>query len=493
MVPPVSTGKSSKTQAKNATSRAAVQKISDIEDKLEQIKAVEDRVEEELEHRSEHRSDCTGEEAADESEEAEEDEEVVRLCEQLECSEAACTCLTSELANDEVWVCLPRMMLRTNNHSVLNPDRSTVQLTATAQVLATYYSRGLQSDGSRYLRAMRKAMKDLITDRNRIRHSRWEQGETDVSDDEVDLIEMTPGPSRTTTPEKNPGSLYLGRVMVQLSPSSRSKRPGGNDNNSNSDEEVVSNKKPKIQEEVDIDIEMDNIVGWHPHLKDLAHNKVTLITSVCEDGKKRQVLDTSKYRDETMLSTEEWREAMENMVAFALEVLSQEHAEHWDKHRRWFLSLLMFAKDFEILKQMDIKLCRLYVWTPFTFKPEQYHQRFEHMCADHISTSWTGAMEELCSMKIQTTSSLAVNSSFSGRGASWYGAGGLYSSAGSSQSSVNGYTHSRNAGSSSGNHSFCDQGSKKQPTCLICVREGHRASIFPGGRPVYVRWAEQSR
>ncbi|TFK47643.1 hypothetical protein OE88DRAFT_1738547 [Heliocybe sulcata] len=207
---------------------------------------------------------------------------------------------------------------------------------------------------------------------------------------------MTPGPSRTTTPEPNPGSSYLERVMAQLSPSSRrraednliksllgSKRRSGNDDDSDSDDKVISSKKPKIQDEVDIDIEMDNIIGWHLRLRDLAtngeyiplslflndtrrlmlrqHNKVALMTSVREDGKKRQVLDTSKYRDETTLSTEEWQEAMENMVAFALEVLGQERVERWDKHRRWFLLLPMFVKDFEILKQMDIKLRGLYL------------------------------------------------------------------------------------------------------------------------------------
>ncbi|TFK48081.1 hypothetical protein OE88DRAFT_1738189, partial [Heliocybe sulcata] len=219
----------------------------------------------------------------------------------------------------------------TGGHPILSPDG---QPSPTPQVLENYLIRGLKPDGSKYPRPMREGMKMAIGARNNIRQVRRDAGNTDVSEDEADIIELTPPPSRATTPAANPDAAAIALIMAGLSPTSRKEMAKEymrslNSNNrrrsrgwdSDSEDETLMTKRRKLETELDIDIAMDEIVGWHPRLKELLNygeyapvslflndtrrqmlaqnNNVYLRTSVGEDGKKRQMLDVSKYRDET--------------------------------------------------------------------------------------------------------------------------------------------------------------------------------------------------
>ncbi|TFK47012.1 hypothetical protein OE88DRAFT_1774152 [Heliocybe sulcata] len=253
----------------------------------------------------------------------------------------------------------------TSGHGLVPPSGPPA---STPEELGNYLRRGLKPDGSKYPRSTREGMKMATDARNNIRQARRDAGESEVSEDEPDMIELTPPPSRPTTPVNNTDVAALTAILAELSPSPRkelakdymrslkpSRRHRSSDWDSDSEDETPMTKKRRLEEELNIDISIDEVVGWHPRLKELMNygeytpaslflndtrqqmldqnNNVHLRTSVGEDGKKRQMLDVLKYRDEKTLSSEEWREAMENAVACTLEVLGQDRADRLDKHR----------------------------------------------------------------------------------------------------------------------------------------------------------------
>ncbi|TFK51448.1 hypothetical protein OE88DRAFT_1644904 [Heliocybe sulcata] len=226
----------------------------------------------------------------------------------------------------------------TSGHGLVPPSGPPA---STPEELGNYLRRGLKPDGSKYPRSMREGMKMATDARNNIHQARRDAGESEVSEDEPDMIELTPPPSRPTTPVNNTDVAALTAILAELSPSSRkglakdymcslkpSRRRRSSDWDLDSEDETPMTKKRRLEEELNIDISIDEVVGWHPRLKELMNygeytpaslflndtrrqmldqnNNVHLRTSVGEDGKKRQMLDNGAKPWRT-LSRARWR------------------------------------------------------------------------------------------------------------------------------------------------------------------------------------------
>ncbi|EPQ55938.1 hypothetical protein GLOTRDRAFT_129141 [Gloeophyllum trabeum ATCC 11539] len=320
----------------------------------------------------------------------------------------------------------------TNGHNIVNNNPPVISPAQMAENLR----KGLKPDGSKYPRSMRKTMKATTAEEIRLGELRRGQGKQEVSEDEADLIKLSESESsHSSTPDNQPEYL-LSRMLKAPSPRSRKKAESKimkkifgkkrcsrsllSSSSSSSESDVPMNKRRKPIVEEDINIEMNEITGWHPRLKKLANlgeyiplsmylntthqemlrqnNNVPLRTGLGEKSRKKQLLDVAKYQDEGALTSEEWREAMENQVAFYLDAGQVEQAERWDKHRTWFTGQPTFITDFRILLKMDIDLRQLYVWQPFVFNAKRYRTKYDQMKLDdsnqQVKDALKGMQEE---------------------------------------------------------------------------------------------------
>ncbi|TFK53196.1 hypothetical protein OE88DRAFT_1734140 [Heliocybe sulcata] len=224
----------------------------------------------------------------------------------------------------------------------------------------------------------------LISVRNTSRVEKESRRESDNSispassvESLIDIPDEEDAPSRPSTPKNGNKFQAAMHMLVSLSPTVFDSIVG-----------FISSKR-KAPDDADLD-EVSELKKLKLFTTE-GETKITPGATLAEEGdtmprrklaSKISIIDISQFKDESLLTKDEFREAIDGAMMVFAALGDASYIRRWDDHWTWFLNLPDFGDNFDAVLACDIELRHEYRTSPFKFDPIHYNTRYHSKLAD---------------------------------------------------------------------------------------------------------------